>query len=104
MGLLGELTTLFLAEGPRLLREARAAVARADAAGLARAAHALKGMLANLAAGPAAARAQRLEAQGRRGDLADADAALGQLEEEADRLRVALTALAGSVPNGAGTR
>jgi signal transduction histidine kinase/CheY-like chemotaxis protein/ligand-binding sensor domain-containing protein/HPt (histidine-containing phosphotransfer) domain-containing protein len=103
MGLLGELTALFLAEGPRLLREARAAVARADAEGLARAAHALKGMLANLAAGPAAARAQRLEAQGRRGDLAGADAALGQLEEESERLRVALTALAGSVPNAAGT-
>ena len=62
-------------------------------AALTAAAHALKGMLGNLAAGPAAAQARRLEALGRRGDLSEAPAALRQLEDESERLREALHSL-----------
>jgi two-component system sensor histidine kinase/response regulator len=63
------------------------AVARGDAGGLALAAHALKGSVANFRAGAAVEAAARLELIGQNGDLSLADSALAKLEVEIGRLR-----------------
>ena len=81
---------LFLDDWPRLLADARAALARGDAAGLRQAAHALKGMVDNFKAPAAFEAALRLEALARAEDLAGAVAACAVLEDELKRLGPAL--------------
>lgn len=91
--LLKELAGLCLDECPRLLAEIRGAVARQDGAKLRLSAHALKGSVATLGAGEAAAAALRLEEMGRDQTWAGADAALEALEAAVGRLGPALEEL-----------
>jgi HPt (histidine-containing phosphotransfer) domain-containing protein len=65
--LLHDLLTIFKQEFPRYLQALRVAVDSGDGKLVALAAHALKGMLLNLAAGQAVASVARLEQMGRRG-------------------------------------
>ncbi len=88
-----ELVELFRIDYPRHLRTAREALAEGDCVAVERASHALKGALANLAAGPASRMAQELEASARTGDLSHAGGALQQLEEELNRVVLELTKL-----------
>jgi HPt (histidine-containing phosphotransfer) domain-containing protein len=98
--LLREIVRLFLAECPNWLAQCRDAVARHDAAGLRQAAHTLKGTLAGLGARAALAEAQRLEAMGRAGDLADAAQVYAALEGALERLRPALADIEGGGDKG----
>ncbi|MDB5309227.1 MAG: barA 2 [Gemmataceae bacterium] len=97
-GLLRELTGLFLEEYRRLSADLRAAIARADAAGVRRAAHTLKGSLDTFAASAARAAALRLEDMGRDGDLAGVGAAAATLEREVSLLLPALAAFGATRP------
>jgi signal transduction histidine kinase/DNA-binding response OmpR family regulator len=87
---LAELTELFRKDYPRQLMAAREAVSCQDSPAVEKASHALKGALANLAAGPASRMAQELEAKARSGDLTRADSVLQQLEEELNRVMIQL--------------
>jgi PAS domain S-box-containing protein len=98
--LLREIAGLFLEEYPRQLAEARAAVEGGDAHRLSRAAHALKGSVANFKAEAALAAALRLETLARTADLAGAADAYAALEGELARLRPVLVALAAPPPGG----
>lgn len=89
--LLAEVATLFLDECPRRLEELRQAVVSGDGPGTERAAHALKGALANFGARTACARAAELETLGRQADLAAAPPVLAALEQELQRATSLLT-------------
>jgi signal transduction histidine kinase/DNA-binding response OmpR family regulator len=91
-GLLRETTELLLAELPRLLGTVHSAVGQADAGGLERAAHKLKGSISIFEARSAVAAARRLEELGRAGDLTAAGAAVQTLDREIGRLLPELTA------------
>jgi CheY-like chemotaxis protein len=88
--LLREMIGLFHDCEPRLLSQLRTAVAGGQAQGVRRAAHAFRGAVGNFAAGAVLRAIERLEALATDGALAGADEALGELEEEAGRLRAAL--------------
>ncbi len=96
--LLSEILGLFHDDAPRLMGDMRDALAAGDAGRLARAAHALKGMLGNLSAAPAHRAAARLEERARGGDLAAAAAAFSSLEAELKRLDAAIDELQKSLP------
>jgi two-component system, sensor histidine kinase and response regulator len=87
---LNEVVALFRQDATRLLGEVRTAVAEGDAAGLRRAAHALKGSAGYVAARPTVEAARRLETIGAQGDLAKAASAFEDLEREFERLTSAL--------------
>ena len=84
--LLGEVIDLFLADTPRILGEARAALGRGDAAALAASAHSLKGSLGLFAQTGAYEAARRLEQAARSGDLAGVDGTFAELEGAARQL------------------
>jgi len=88
--LLEEMIGLYLDSSPRLLTEIESGVQRRDAPAVQRAAHALKGALQNLSAGPCAEIALALEQVGRAGELKTADRMLLDLKEELDRLQAEL--------------
>jgi CheY-like chemotaxis protein/HPt (histidine-containing phosphotransfer) domain-containing protein len=88
--LLGELIGVFEADCARLLDAVRAAVQAGDAAALQRAAHKLKGSVANFSAPSAVDAALRLETLGRQRHLSGAAGALTVCEKEISRLRRAL--------------
>jgi HPt (histidine-containing phosphotransfer) domain-containing protein len=92
--LLAEVVQIFLKDSPGWVAEVRTALARADAAGLRRAAHLLKGAVGYFGAAEVAAAALRLEELGRAGDLAAGAPALESLEQALSRLRPALHAFA----------
>ncbi len=92
-GLLRQLLAVFAEEGPRLLAEARGALAGADARRLQRAAHSLKGAVGTLGGTKAFEAAQRLETLAREGDCGRAGQALGELEGALAEFRAALDAL-----------
>jgi two-component system, sensor histidine kinase and response regulator len=92
--LLVEIVDLFKAEGPRLLSEIRRCLDARDPAGMQRAAHTLKGTVANFGASSAQEAAAALERLGRDGRLEGAETALGALESALDRLDCGLTRLA----------
>jgi len=77
-------------DSPGLLEQIRAAAVSRDAAALVKPAHALKGMVANFCAEPAASAAREVEMMGREERLADVNAAVDKLEREMQRLREAL--------------
>ena len=88
--LLEDMIGLYLDSSPRLLTEIESGVQRQDAQAIQRAAHALKGALQNLSAGPSAETALALEKMGRAGDLKSADCTLVELKGELDRLQAEL--------------
>lgn len=83
---LEELIELFLVDSPRLLLAVREAVAAADASRLMRAAHSLKGSIANFESPSAYEAALRLEQIGASGHLESAEQALINLERIIDQL------------------
>ena len=91
--LLREIVGLFCKQGPELLGAVRQAIGRADAVGLTRAAHKLKGAVGNFGANAATASAQRLELLGEAGDLESAQRDLRGLESEIGGLQRALERL-----------
>ncbi|MGO8791375.1 MAG: response regulator [Terriglobia bacterium] len=97
--LLKDVVRLFLEDCPKLFDDIRGAVERSDAPGIERAAHKLKGSVANFAAPTVYDAALRLEVMGRDGNLEQAAAALGQLESALEELKPVLVSLGdGSKP------
>jgi len=92
--LLAELAVLYLEDEPSLIAELEAAVGRGDAEATRRAAHAIKGSVANFAAAPAQAAALALENAGRGGELSSAPALLDTLRTELAAVRQAMSNLA----------
>ena len=84
--LLRDLVDIFRSDLPRYLSVLEQAVEHWDSAEVARTAHSLKGMLANLAAPRAAGAAGHLEALGREGKGKELAAALGSLKQEVSGL------------------
>jgi PAS domain S-box-containing protein len=97
-GRLPKLVEVFRGESGQLLAELRAALCANDAARLRRAAHSLKGAVAVFGFAPAIEAAQRLEAIGQSGNMADAARALAAAEGEVKRLQPALARLANPAP------
>jgi PAS domain S-box-containing protein len=89
--LLRELAELFLRECPRQVEELGRAIGRADAPGVRRAAHTIKGAVGNFGARPAAHLADRLEALARDGSLARADELFAALNEQLGRVTAELS-------------
>jgi two-component system sensor histidine kinase/response regulator len=92
--LAAELVDLFVGNSPHLMEDIRKGVKEHDARAVEKAAHALKGSVANFAAQAAFDAALRLEEIGRSGDLAVAAVALENLEREITRLTPALAKVA----------
>jgi two-component system sensor histidine kinase/response regulator len=93
-GLLAEIVDLFLKSAPGMMRDIQEGLARRDAGALERAAHALKGSVANFGARAAFEAALRMERLAQEGDLTGARAAWAPLEKEVVRLKRALAKLA----------
>lgn len=91
--LLREMAAVFLENCEAMLDDLRQAAASRDPRSVERAAHALKGCLANLAADEAWHLAARVEGLGREKDLDRAAGACSQLEQAVERLRPAMDAL-----------
>ena len=83
---LAEIVNLFLETCPGLLSDIEGAVLRKDAAALDRAAHTMKGAVANFGAKAVVAQAKVLETMGRDGDLASADEAVHSLRALMEKL------------------
>ena len=88
--LLAELVELFLREGPRLVAEARAALAAGDATGVAAAAHTLKGAAGSLGGLRVSSAALALEVMIRSGARDGLSTGIERLEREATDLGAAL--------------
>ena len=84
--LLRDLLTIFKEEFPRQLLALREAVEAKDGDRVVTAAHTLRGMLSNLAASQAAARAARLEQMGRKKETLGLREAFGVFENDANKL------------------
>ena len=95
--LLRDVVNLFLEDCPKLMDGIRGAVERSDAHGLERAAHKLKGTVANFSARASYDAALRLEAMGREGHLETARDALGALDMALEELRPVLMNLSGGI-------
>jgi two-component system, sensor histidine kinase and response regulator len=92
--LLREITSIFLSEYPGLIEEIASAVAKWDSKQLERAAHSLKGSVANFGAQGATEAAYRLETIGRNGSLKEAPSALRDLLFHFQQLQPYLARLA----------
>jgi PAS domain S-box-containing protein len=93
--LLRDVVGLYLGDCPKLLDGIRGAVERGDAQGLERAAHKLKGTVANFSARTSYDAALRLEVMGRGGQLEQAREAVGRLESALEELKPVLLKLSG---------
>jgi HPt (histidine-containing phosphotransfer) domain-containing protein len=91
--LLAQMLEIFEVEGDRLVAVMEAAVGSGDASSLERAAHTLKGMVANFTADAAANAASHLEEMGRTGRLQGAEDLLHELAQEVTALRALLSEL-----------
>jgi two-component system sensor histidine kinase/response regulator len=91
--LLLKVIEMFRADSVQVMHKLAAAIASGDAEEVQQGAHRLKGALLTLGGKPAAEVALRLEQMGRRGELADASAALVQLRDELARLGPELEAV-----------
>jgi HPt (histidine-containing phosphotransfer) domain-containing protein len=96
LGLLKEVVGVFLDDSPAMLADVKQAVDRGDAAALRRAAHKLKGVVANFGAPAAVAAALRLEEMGLGQDLSGAAAAYDELAAALGRLRPELERILGT--------
>lgn len=81
-----EILTMFLDDAPRHMAAIADASASGDASALERAAHTLKGAVANIGALQVQAACARLEQQGRDGHVAEAVPEIARLREEYDTL------------------
>jgi two-component system, sensor histidine kinase and response regulator len=93
-----ELAGLFVSECPKMLTAVRDSVADGSAEAIRRAAHALKGSVANFTDGGAMTTAFALEQMGRDGRVAEAPAMLIELERELDILLQHLRDFGSGVP------
>ncbi|MGD1001090.1 MAG: response regulator [Candidatus Brocadiia bacterium] len=93
IALLRELHGIFDSECPKLLTRVREAMTERNGDALGKAAHTIKGMLANLGAKSAAEAALRLEKMRAGDDLSRADEAYAVLEKEIERFSRALAAM-----------
>lgn len=84
--LLKEIADLFLEDAPQILAAVRSAVESGDAEGLQRAAHSLKGSVANFGAEEAVRWAYSLEQMGQENSLSGASDALEVLEVELQKV------------------
>ena len=91
---LAEIVNLFLATYPDLLSDIDGAVLRQDADALRRAAHTMKGAVANFGAKAVVEQARTIEMIGKSGDLADAREATLVLRTLMDRFAPELEAAA----------
>jgi len=89
--LLKEIADLFLEDAPQILAAVRSAVESGDAEALQRAAHSLKGSVANFGAEEAVRSAYSLEQMGQDNDLTGATEALEVLEAEIQKVFQGLT-------------
>lgn len=89
---LAETVEMLTDDGPALLGKVIDGIASGDAAGVARDAHALKGMISNFCAPETQAAALEIERMGKSGDLATAPSALAELRLRMDALVVELNA------------
>src|SRR5262245_19160700 len=87
---LGETVQMLNSDGPALMDEIRRAADASDAAALGRAAHTLKGMVANFCSPATHACAFEVEKMGRTGDLSNAQETVKTLEA---RLMVLISSL-----------
>src|SRR3954468_22829045 len=87
---LGETVQMLNSDGPALMDEIRRAADASDAAALGRAAHTLKGMVANFCSTQTHECAVEVEKMGRNGDLSNAPEAVKALEA---RLTVLIASL-----------
>jgi HPt (histidine-containing phosphotransfer) domain-containing protein len=83
---LAEIVNLFLETYPELLSEIESAVSSKDAVALGRAAHTMKGAVANFGARAVVDQAKELEMMGKSGDLASADDAAQSLRALMEKL------------------
>ena len=91
--LLMEIAALFLGDYPKALQELHEAVAQGDAKHAERAAHGLKGSVANFGARAAVEAARTIEHMARAEKLADVTPVLEQLKEALEALRTELEKL-----------
>jgi two-component system, sensor histidine kinase and response regulator len=91
--LLREMLAVFLENSEAMMDDIRRAASNQDTRGAERAAHALKGCLANLSANEAWQSAAFVERLGREGVFDGLAVACGQLESAMERLRPAMSAL-----------
>jgi two-component system, sensor histidine kinase and response regulator len=92
--LLRDMVEIFRTDFPRYLGEFRAVVKQGSSEEVSRAAHALKGMLANFAATQAAAAAERLEQLAKNGRPEELSTALAHFEKETAGLMLELDTVA----------
>jgi CheY-like chemotaxis protein/HPt (histidine-containing phosphotransfer) domain-containing protein len=88
--ILGKLIDIFIENTPRVLEEARTAVANRMSPQLERAAHSLKGSCSNFGAERMRAACEKLETLARVGDLERAEELIAQAEKEFEYVRLAL--------------
>src|ERR1700682_1964751 len=91
--LLAELAKVFRQHCPKQLIDLREAIFAGDPRGVEHMAHALRGALSNLGAGPASKSAMRLEEMGRNASLAEAEDERVALEREIARAETELAEL-----------
>jgi HPt (histidine-containing phosphotransfer) domain-containing protein len=87
------LAEIFLQESPKEAAAARTALERQDGAGLAAAAHKLKGSVMQMCAPRLLERAKRLEELGRRGEFAEAFPVCAEVETRLAEVHAALREL-----------
>jgi len=90
MELFKEITGLFLENLPDSISQIRAAIAGNNSNTLNMAAHSLKGSVGNFGKNRVFEAAYQLEVMGRKGELAEANTALSELEEELKKLESAM--------------
>ena len=95
MELLEEIASLFLEDYSAQLEQIREGIAQGDSVAVNRAAHSLKGSVANFAAKEAFEAAYRLEVLGQEGNLGDAEEAFADLDTKIKELKEALNAALG---------
>lgn len=94
--LLRELVDLFAAEAPRMLARIEQAIKDGSPSGLEKASHKIKGSVLQFSAHTAAAIALKMEENGRRGSITDAEALLKKLKYEIDLLQKTLRVMVGN--------
>jgi HPt (histidine-containing phosphotransfer) domain-containing protein len=95
LDLLAELLDLFGEDSADLIARLEDAVSASDADAVWRAAHTLKGAVANFCAPRAVASAAALEAAGRDGNLSTAPSLLASVRADIEAVRAALAAIVG---------